>query len=219
MEIGGRLNRSMSETHTFPGIYLVTPLLEEAAPFLPALREALAAGGIASVLLRHAKMEAEALRRLIGEIAPPVQEAGAALMVACDPKTARETSAEGVHVSGAGEDLAAAIKLLAPQRMVGVGGLETRHDAMVAGENGAEYVLFGDWDAPLEGDALIERVQWWAELFNIPCVAMAGSLAGIKPLAEAGADLIMLGDCVWNDPRGPAEAVREARRAVCETLA
>jgi thiamine-phosphate pyrophosphorylase len=210
---GSRLNRPMSKAQSFPGIYLVTPLLSEAGPFLPALREALAAGNVASVLLRPAEIDPGALRRLIGDIAPPVAEAGAALMVACDPKTAQEAGADGVHVSGAEEPLAAAIKLLAPERMVGAGGLATRHDAMKAGEDGADYVLFGDWDAPLEGEALIERVQWWAEVFNIPCVAMAASLAEVGPLAEAGADFLMLGDCVWNDPRGPREAVRDARRA------
>ena len=36
---------------------------------------------------------------------------------------------------------------LKPDRIAGVGGLSTRHDSMVAGETGADYVLFGEPDA------------------------------------------------------------------------
>jgi thiamine-phosphate pyrophosphorylase len=209
----------MPDPENFTGIYLATPVLSEAAAFLPLLREALSAGGVASVLLRHGDIDANALSRLIDEIAPPIQEAGAALMIAGDPKAVREAGADGVHISGAGKPLAAAVKLLAPDHMVGAGGLATRHDAMAAGEGGAEYVLFGDWDAPLEGEALLERVQWWAELFTLPCVALAQSLADVKLLSDAGADFVMLGDCVWSHPHGPASAIREARRAVGELAA
>jgi thiamine-phosphate pyrophosphorylase len=209
----------MSDPKNFTAIYLATPVLNDAASFLPLLSDALSAGGVASVLLRHGDIDADALSRLIGAIAPPVQEAGAALLVAGDPKSAREAGADGAHISGIGKTLAAAVKLLAPDHIVGAGGLATRHDAMTAGEGGAEYVLFGDWDAPLEGEALLERVQWWTELFSLPCVALAKSLADVKPLSDAGADFVMLGDCVWNDPRGPASAIREARRAVGEFTA
>ncbi len=206
----------MTQSQNFPGICLVTPVLDEAASFLPSLRQALAAGGVASVLLRHADIDANAIQNLVKELAKPVQETGAAFVVAGDPRLALEAGADGAHVGGVGRELTAALKLLAPDHIVGAGGLPTRHDAMVAGESGAEYVLFGDWDAPLEGEALIERVQWWTEIFNAPCVALAKSLSEARPLAEAGADFIMLGECVWSHPLGPAEAVREARRAVGE---
>jgi hypothetical protein len=60
---------------------------------------------------------------------------------------------------------------LKPDRILGVGGLVTRHDAMVAGEAGADYVLFGEPDAKGErpsADAICERLDWWAELFEPP---------------------------------------------------
>src|SRR5215475_8534142 len=38
------------------------------------------------------------------------------------------------------------IKALKPQRIVGAGGLQSRDDAMTAGEAGADYVLFGEPD-------------------------------------------------------------------------
>jgi thiamine-phosphate pyrophosphorylase len=67
--------------------------------------------------------------------------------------------------------------------------------------------MFSDLDC----EALIERVAWWAELFNPPCVVRAKSLADIAPLVEAGADFVLLDDAVWSDPRGPAAAIADAQ--------
>ena len=86
---------------------------------------------------------------------------------------------------------------------------------MTAGEMGADYVMFGE---PHEGAqtvglaslvSLTERVVWWAEIFETPCVAYAEALEAAQALAEAGADFVALGDAVWNGS-SPAAAVREA---------
>ncbi len=203
-------------TESIPGLYLVTPVIKEAASLLPLLTQALGAAEIASVLLRLGEADASAAKRLIRELAKPVQDRGAALLIDRDPELALETGTDGVHVTGAQDALTLALKRLAPDHIVGAGGLATRHDAMAAGEARADYVLFGDWDAPLESEALLERVHWWAEIFNTPCVALAQELGLVHPLALAGADFIMLGDCVWNDPRGPAEALKDVQSAVRE---
>ena len=49
---------------------------------------------------------------------------------------------------------------------------------MAAGEAGADYVLFGEPDAKGQRpsvEAIAERLQWWAELFEPPCVGFAAS--------------------------------------------
>ena len=50
--------------------------------------------------------------------------------------------------------------------------------------------------------AIVERVAWWAEVFEIPCVAYAGSIEEIEALCAAGADFVALGDAAFADPRG-----------------
>ena len=47
-------------------------------------------------------------------------------------------------------------------------------------------------------------------MFEIPCVAYAGSLDEIAPLAAAGAEFIAIGDWIFDDPRGAELAVRDA---------
>jgi thiamine-phosphate pyrophosphorylase len=95
---------------------------------------------------------------------------------------------------------------------------------MLAAERGADYVMFGEPDASGQQpafDAVIERVEWWAEVFEIPCVGYAHSLDEIAPLARAGADFIAVGSFIFSDPRGPVAALAAAagRLSLAETLA
>jgi thiamine-phosphate pyrophosphorylase len=62
----------------------------------------------------------------------------------------------------------------------------------------------------MELQSLAERVGWWAEIFETPCVAYADTIAAASALAEAGADFVALGDAIWGRP-SPSEAAREAQ--------
>ena len=110
------------------------------------------------------------------------------------------------------DDFLAAIESLKPARIAGCGGLRTRHDAMVAAERGADYVMFGEPadDRRLAFDAIIERIGWWAEVFQIPCVGFAASLDEVEPLAAAGADFVAIGDFGLATIRAAAQPPREA---------
>lgn len=197
-------------------LYLATPVLLDASAFLPLLESALAQGGVASLLVRLGTSDEAAAKRMIGEIAPPTQDKGVAVVIDGKPQLALEAGADGAHVGGCGQELTRAIKLLSPAHIVGAGALSTRHDAMVAGEAGADYLLFGDEGDAMDCSALQERVRWWSQLFTTPCVALARRDAEIAALTSAGADFLMLGDYVWSDPRGPAAAVAQARRILAE---
>lgn len=187
-------------------LYLATPPLAEARGFLPQLGAALSAGEIASLLIRLAGDDPRRNEEIVRALAPAAQEKGVAVLVDGSVTVAMRARADGAHVSGSGEELVEAAKKLSPKYIVGAGDLPLRDDAMRAGEIGVDYVLFDSDDRA----ALIERVGWWSELFNTPCVARARALADVAPLAKAGADFIMLDDAVWADPRGPAAAVAEA---------
>jgi thiamine-phosphate pyrophosphorylase len=110
-------------------------------------------------------------------------------------------------------NFAAALSLLKPEWIAGAGGLRSRHDAMLAGEAGADYVMFGEPDRAgrrLDFEELQERLTWWAELFEIPCVAYAVGEDEIAPLSRTGADFIALGDWIWSAPEGAAKAIAAA---------
>lgn len=189
-----------------PRLYLATPPLGDARAFLPTLETALSAGDVASLLIRFAGADARRNEEIVRALAPAAQEQGVAVIVDAEPNIALRAGADGAHIHGAGEALLDAVKKLSPRHIVGAGALYTRDDAMRAGEAGVDYVMLEARSL----DALIERVSWWAELFNTPCVARAASLDAIAPLAKAGADFILLDDAIWSDERGAAAAVGEA---------
>jgi len=199
---------------TNPQLYLATPVLAEAESFLPALDEALGAARPASLLLRLSVEDEENAVRVIRKIALRTEPLGVALVIDGSVDLVLRGNADGAQIAGAGPALKSAIERLSPRHIVGAGGLATRHDAMVAGDMGADYVLFGDWSAPLPEDALQERLRWWAEVFTTPCVAFASTLPQATRFARAGADFVMLGDCVWSHPRGPGAAMADARNAL-----
>jgi thiamine-phosphate pyrophosphorylase len=184
-------------------LYLITPPLGlgDVAAFAPRFVAALAAGDVASALVRVAP-EALGDARQIGErMVEAAARYDAAILVEGEARLAARLGADGVHVTGAGELLSDALASLHPARIVGVGGLRGRDDAMAAGEAGADYVMFGEphrdgWTPPLA--ETIEKVAWWAEIFETPCVAYAAHLDDVGTLAAAGADFVALGDAVWS---------------------
>ena len=194
-------------------LYLVTPEIADAQGFARDLEAALAAANIAAVLLRLKPADERTLINRVKILAPVVQKFDTALVLDGLPDIVARGGADGAHLTGlaAFED---AIGQLKPDRIAGCGGLQTRHDAMVAGERGADYVLFGEPDAGGHRPsfaAIIERIEWWAPLFEIPCVGYAASHEEIAPLVAAGADFIAAGDFLWADPRGAATAIADAR--------
>lgn len=203
-------------TDDSPSLYLFTPPIARADEFAPILSAALRAAPVACVYIRLAALGESESARVAGKLAPIAQERGAAVLFA-DPRIAGRANADGVHVFGQGDQLLSslddAVASMKPQRIVGAGGLRTRHDAMSAGERDIDYVAFGDpapdgWTP--DADFVVERVGWWSSIFNVPCVGFAHSFADIERIALAGADFVAVGEAVWSDARGPAAAVAEA---------
>ena len=195
-------------------LVLVTPPVADTYKIAPVLAASVKAADVAAVLLRLAAgKDAEQIMR-VHALAPTVQNSGAALLIEEHVDLVDRTGADGAHLLGI-DALKAALPLLKPDFVAGSGGLATRHDSMTAAELGADYVMFGEPDAQGRRpgfDAIRERVAWWAELFQIPCVGYAASLAEAGELARAGADFVALADSVWNSSEGTGALVEAMER-------
>jgi thiamine-phosphate pyrophosphorylase len=199
-----------------PRLYLATPIVEDPARLVAELPDLLASADVAAVLLRLKETDQRTMISRIKALAPPVQKAGAALLVDGHPDLVARGGADGAHLTGlaALEEAAPSLK---PDRIAGVGGLATRHDSMSAGEMGADYVLFGEPDKNGQrpsSQAIAERLDWWAELFEPPCVGFAISLEEAHDFAASGADFVLVGDFIWADPRGHKAALIEVDAAI-----
>ncbi|MDE2376820.1 MAG: thiamine phosphate synthase [Bradyrhizobium sp.] len=199
-----------------PRLYLATPVVDDAAALAAELPGLLATADVAAVLVRLKETDQRGMISRVKALAPAVQKAGAALLIDGHAELVARAGADGAHLTGIAA-LEEAIGSLKPDRIAGAGGLVTRHDSMAAGEMGADYVLFGEPDARGQrpsAQAIAERLEWWAELFEPPCVGFATSAVEACEFAAAGADFVLVGDAVWSDPRGPKAALADAEAAI-----
>lgn len=108
--------------------------------------------------------------------------------------------------------------------VIGVSCHDSRHLAMVAGEDGADYVAFGAFYPTTSkspealarwGTPQLDILEWWQEYMILPCVAIGGiNPANCAPLVKAGADFIAVITAVWSHPEGPKKAVQEFNLAI-----
>lgn len=199
-----------------PRLYLSTPVIEDPAALVGALPALLGKADIAAVLLRLVPSDPRSLTTRIKAVAQVAQNADAALLVEGHVDLVARGGADGAHLPGLAP-MQDALPALKPDWIAGCGGLTTRHHAMSAGEAGADYVLFGEPDAKGQrpsADAIAERLEWWAELFEPPCVGYAASLEEAEQFAAAGADFVLVGDLIWNDQRGAAAALVDVEKAI-----
>ncbi|MBX9588145.1 MAG: thiamine phosphate synthase [Hyphomonadaceae bacterium] len=186
----------MPDTETGCRLYAVIEAAEAAPDRLAA---AFAAADLACVLIVPAAgrtLDAAAASPLV-ELA---QRRGAAALVVGDAGLARRLKADGVHLHAAAdlvETYQAARSLLGPSGIIGIDAGLSRHDAMTLAEAGADYVAFGAPAHVQDRDRARARrdelVAWWAEIFQVPCVALdVETPPEAAALAEAGADFVGL---------------------------
>lgn len=177
----------------WPKLYMI---VETGAGAAERLAVAMATAPLACLLVvpRSARPASEVETRAVVKAA---QAESVAALVLGDAALARRTGADGVHVPAGEAPLASYRRARAALGEAAIVGVEvtSRHDAMEVGEAGADYVAFA---APPEGErsepARAWRwamIDWWAEFFEPPCVAMNIEQAEeAAALAAAGADFI-----------------------------
>ncbi len=199
-----------------PRLYLSTPIVDDPSALIAELPVLLAAADVAAVLLRLAVADPRTMISRIKALAPTIQALGAALLLDGHAELVARSGADGAHLTGL-DAMQDALSSLKPERIAGVGGLRARHDSMAAGEAGADCVLFGEPDSRDQRpsvEAIAERLQWWAELFEPPCVGFAANADEAGEFVAAGADFVLLGDFIWGDPRGAAAALMDAEQVI-----
>ncbi len=200
-------------------LYLITP------PSLPEhfdhlLAAALDAGEVAAVQLRLKDVSDSILQKTVDRLRPIVQSRDVAFLLNDRPDLAVKLGCDGAHVGQTDTKAPAARKIL-KDLTLGVTCHGSRHLAMQAGEDGADYVAFGAFyptttKAPPEM-AELEVLEWWARMMEIPCVAIGGiTAANCAPLVKAGADFLAVVGAVWGHPDGPAAGVKEMLAAIRE---
>ena len=206
-------------------LYLITPpRLEDPAGFAPRLEAALSAGDVAAVQVRLKDASEAEITEAIRVLGPVARAHDAALILNDDPALDARLDCDGVHVGQSDSPYAQARRLMGRDRIVGVTCHDSRHLAMEAAEQGADYVAFGAFFPTSTKDVATraepEILSVWQETMETPCVAIGGITADTaRGLAAAGADFLAVSAGVWNHPGGEAAAVREFNSAIALGLA
>jgi len=182
-------------------LYLISPArIDHPTIFADDLRSALDGGDVAAFLLHLADADEAAIVRAADILRPVCQQRGVAFFIAARADLGVKLDFDGVHLEADGLSCAEARRIVGPDRQVGIACPSSRHFAMEAAEQGADYVAFDSTD--------LEMIEWWSSLFEIPCVAIGKvAVENTKPLLTAGADFLAVGDGIWQFGEGPQAAV------------
>ena len=191
-------------------LYLISPQ-DVGGAFPDRLKAALGGGAVAAFQLRVKDVDNHQLARLADPLQRICGDAGTTFIVNDDMALAKRLGADGVHLGQSDGDIRAARDLLGPAAQIGRTCHDSRHLAMQAGEDGADYVAFGAFyettTKPSNYRPQAALLSWWSSLFEIPCVAIGGiTPANAAPLVAAGADFVAVCQAVWGKD-DPAAAV------------
>lgn len=199
-------------------LYLISPP-DVTGDFPQRLARALEAGAglVTAFQFRVKDIDQHEAARLAAPLQAICAERDVAFIVNDSVALAKRLRADGVHLGQKDGDPVDARRELGQQAQIGVTCHDSRHLAMEAGEAGADYVAFGAFfpsttkqsDFHAEPDLL----SWWAQLFEIPCVAIGGiTPQNCGDLVRAGADFLAVSGAVWNGDE--AQAVRDFAAAI-----
>ena len=183
-------------------LYLVSPL-DVSGDFPQRLARALDAAPVAAFQFRVKDLDQHEAARLAEPLQAICAERDVAFIVNDDVRLAKRLNADGVHLGQQDGDPKEAREELGADTQIGVTCHASRHLAMEAGDNDADYVAFGAFFASgtkdTEHRAELELLSWWQNLFEIPCVAIGGITPdNCAPLIEAGADFLAVSGAVWS---------------------
>lgn len=191
--------------------YLATPALQDVDAFLPLLAQGLATLPPAAVLVRLAEAPEPEHIKIIQKIQPLIQEQGIALMLEDRPALAKKTGCDGVHLtphfSGSVRDVR---KTLGDDLQLGAAVGTSRDGAMRAGEEGADYICFGQGAVP-EGvedalpdssvESLTALAQWWCMVMELPAVVEVPQASELAGIVQSGVDFVMPDAAFWENPQ------------------
>ena len=199
-------------------LYLITPPKFDPKPFLDRVKAAFDAGPIACMQLRLKNVDDDAIKVAAEVLLPVCHSYQTPLILNDRPDLAIATGCDGVHIGQGDTDYKTTRLMIGQDRIIGVTCKNSRHLAVEASDNGAEYVAFGAFfktNTKLETTpAELDTVRWWKEMTTVPSVAIGGiTTENCQPLISAGVDFLATIGGVWNHKEGEAFAVKAFNEA------
>lgn len=200
------------------GLYLITPSEFELGKFTDQLKQAFDGGDVACLQLRMKTASEDEILKSAEAILPICHEHETTFIINDYPQLLEKSGADGVHIGDEDIPTKQAREIIG-DKILGVSCYSSRDRAIQAGEDGADYIAFGQFyetrTKPAKGRPEPEILEWWSTNSILPCVAIGGIKPdNCGPLIKAGADFIAVVTGVWNHPEGPKKAIEDYNRAI-----
>jgi len=199
-------------------LYLISPL-DVSGDFPDRLARAIDAGEglVTAFQFRVKDVDQHEAARLAAPLQKICADRDVGFIVNDSVALAKRLAADGVHLGQKDGAVTDARSELGRDAQIGVTCHDSRHLAMQAGEDGADYVAFGAFfpsdTKQTEHRAELDLLEWWYHVFELPSVAIGGiTPQNCAPLVSAGADFLAVSGAVWNGDE--AEAVRAFAKAI-----
>lgn len=209
------------------GLYIISPPHFKLLTFCDLLKSAVeglnevpGAAENAAFQLRLKQGDDDDILRAAERMKRICADAGVVFLINDRPDLVQRAAADGVHLGqddGASRPgyVAEIRKMLGEKAIIGVSCYDSRHMAMEAAEEGADYVSFGAFfDSSTKkdpkGKPTKEILEWWTTYTTVPCVAIGGiTPENCSELVKSGADFIAAISAIWTAPDSPREAVKD----------
>jgi len=193
-------------------IYLISPPKIESKTFLPRLEKALKTNLVPVFQLRLKEYSNSELTQIAKEIKKICDNNNCLFLLNDSLEIALNICANGVHLGAEDDSILSARKNSPENFLIGASCYDSKHLAMEAGEQGADYLSFGAFfeskTKKSRGNPSLEIIEWSNEILNLPTVAIGGITAdNCAPLVKSGADFLSVISYVWDHPEGEEAAL------------
>jgi thiamine-phosphate pyrophosphorylase len=202
-------------------IYLITPPAIDLPAFAASLPAVLDAGDIACFQLRLKNASDDDLKRAVQTLMPIVVQHDIAFVLNDRVDLAKQLGCDGVHLGQNDAPLIEARKILGPHKIIGVSCYNSKHRAMFAASEGADYIAFGvafpesSATKPQGPQAPLALYEDWVTTTTTPVVAIGGiTAANCAALVRVKVDFLAIIGAVWNHAGGPVAGMQALNAAI-----
>ena len=200
-------------------IYLISPPKIILSEFAVSLKNALSTNFVPVFQLRLKEYQEIEVAKIAKQIQKICKDYNCQLILNDYPNIALSLELDGVHLGKDDAKIAEVRKQVPDSFTIGASCYNSKHRAMQAGEDGANYLAFGAFfpttTKKIEYYANVELLQWATELLNLPIVAIGGITANnCCDLVANKADFLAVISFVWQHSLGEKVALQHLHSAI-----
>jgi thiamine-phosphate pyrophosphorylase len=160
-------------------------------------------GGCGAFQLRLKNSSLKEVSYAVEKLLPICHNYGVPFFINDYWELARYYDVDGIHIGQSDANIKDLRKEFSNQKIIGVSCQNSKHNAMVAAENGADYVSFGAfYDTKTKKNTVkadLEILNWWNNFTNIPVAAIGGiNYDNLDNILSCKPDFICLISAIWS---------------------